>query len=101
MCCVFSCVPRNPLVANLFYFSYTDLKERFEVRLEEGLDSFIVLDGLPKVPDESKDKLIKFVLKRLNSVGKVRIDKSKDEKARGEAVFMPLAENGHTQGYVI
>ena len=52
--------------------------------MEEGLDTFIVIDGLPKVPAASRDKLIKFLLRKLNSVG----------KAREDSVFMPLDEAG-------
>lgn len=58
--------------------------------MEEGLDTFVVIDGLPKVPQESKQKLIKFLLKKLNSVGKTKED----------AIFMPLAENNISEGCV-
>lgn len=58
--------------------------------MEEGLDTFVVIDGLPKVPQESKQKLIKFLLKKLNSVGKTKED----------AVFMPLGDNGISEGCV-
>lgn len=70
---------------------YLDLREQYEVRLEEGLDTFVVIDGLPIVPEESKAKLVKFLLqKKLNTVGKTRED----------AIFMPLDENNMTQGCV-
>jgi len=60
------------------------------VRLEQGLDSFVVIDGLPVVTEEQKPKLVKFLLKKLNSVGKTKED----------AVFMPLNENGSSEGYI-
>lgn len=66
----------------------TDLRENYDVRMEEGLDTFVVIDGLPKVPQESKQKLVKFLLKKLNSVGKTKED----------AVFMPLGENNISEG---
>lgn len=70
---------------------FTDLEDQYQVRLDEGLDTFVVVDGLPKVPDENKPKLIKFILRKLNSVGKVKDD----------GVFMPLnEETGQTEGYV-
>jgi translation initiation factor 3 subunit B len=70
---------------------FTDLEDQYQVRLDEGLDTFVVVDGLPKVPDENKPKLIKFILRKLNSVGKVKYD----------GVFMPLnEETGQTEGYV-
>ena len=48
---------------------HVDLREQYEVRMDEGLDTFVVVDGLPKVPPASKDKLTKLDRKstRLNS----------------------------------
>lgn len=68
-----------------------DLRENYDVRMEEGLDTFVIIDGLPKVPQESKQKLVKFLLKKLNSVGKTKED----------AIFMPLGENNLSEGYVL
>jgi len=60
------------------------------VRMEEGLDTFIVIDGLPKVPPGSKDKLVKFLLRKLTSVG----------KTKEENVYMPMNEAGDmTEGF--
>lgn len=56
--------------------------------MEEGLDAFVVIDGLPIVSEEQKPKLIKFLLKKLNSVGKIRED----------AIFMPLDDSGMSEG---
>ena len=69
---------------------FTDIEEQFQVRLDEGLDAFIVVDGLPVVPDDNKAKLIKFVLRKLNTVGKVKED----------SVYMPLGDDGKTEGLV-
>ena len=66
-----------------------DLTAQYEVRLEEGLDTFVVVDGLPIVPEESKAKLVKFLLRKLNAVGKTRED----------AVFMPLDDKNMSEGY--
>ncbi|KAI4249138.1 MAG: hypothetical protein L6R42_009047 [Xanthoria sp. 1 TBL-2021] len=57
--------------------------------MEEGLDAFVIIDGLPKVPQGSKEKLVKFLLKKLNTVGKTKED----------AIFMPLGQNDITEGY--
>lgn len=58
--------------------------------MEEGLDSFVVVDGLPKVPEESKGKLIKFILRKLVSAGKTSED----------LVLMPVSdETNMTEGY--
>lgn len=66
----------------------SDLRAQHEVRMEQGLDGFVVVDGLPVVPEENKPKLIKFLLKKLNGVGKVKED----------AIFMPLNEKRMTEG---
>lgn len=65
-----------------------DLREQYEVRLEEGLDAFVVIDGLPIVPEDSKQKLVKFLLRKLNTVG----------KTKEESIFMPLNDKGMSEG---
>lgn len=70
--------------------SWIDLREQYDVRLEQGLDSFVVIDGLPVVTEEQKPKLLKFLLKKLNSAG----------KTKEEAIFMPLNESGVSEGYI-
>ncbi|GKT89093.1 eukaryotic translation initiation factor 3 [Colletotrichum tofieldiae] len=62
----------------------SDLREKYEVQLEQGYDTFVVIDGLPEVTEEQKPKLVKFLLKKLNSVGKTRED----------LIYMPMGENG-------
>lgn len=69
--------------------SATDLHEQYEVRMEEGLDAFVVCDGLPKVPEASVAKLTNFILKRLNTVGKTSADH----------ILMPIEDGGMTGGY--
>jgi translation initiation factor 3 subunit B len=69
-----------------------DLRQEYEVRLDEGLDTFVVVDGCPIVPEDSRAKLIKFLCKKLADAGRTRPD----------AVFMPLNEGTkNTQGYVL
>lgn len=63
---------------------FSDLRERFEVQLEQGLDTFVVIDGLPEVTEETRPKLIKFLLRKLNAVGKTRED----------SIHMPIGEDG-------
>lgn len=67
----------------------TDLKEQYHVRLEQGLDAFVVVDGLPVVPEDSKPKLVKFLIKQLNKAGKVKED----------GFFMPLNDKNMTEGF--
>lgn len=62
----------------------SDLREKYEVQLEQGYDTFVVIDGLPEVTQEQKPKLVKFLLKKLNQVGKTRED----------MITMPMGDNG-------
>ncbi|GLI74515.1 translation initiation factor 3 subunit b [Penicillium ochrochloron] len=68
---------------------FSDLKEQYEVKLEEGLDTFVVIDGLPVVPEDSRQKLVKFLLRKLNTIGHTSED----------AVFMPLNDKGMSEGF--
>jgi translation initiation factor 3 subunit B len=68
---------------------FSDLREQYEVRLEEGLDAFVVLDGLPRVPEDSKSKLVKFIIRKLQPVGRVLED----------GFYMPLGDDKLTDGY--
>jgi translation initiation factor 3 subunit B len=67
----------------------SDLKQKYEVQLESGLDTFVVVDGLPKVNEEQKPKLVKFLLKKLNTVGRTREDQ----------IYMPMGEDGSSLRY--
>ena len=68
----------------------SDLKEKYEVQLEQGFDTFVVVDGLPVVTEEQKPKLVKFLLKKLNTAGKTRED----------LIFMPMGDDGKSLQYV-
>ncbi|PMD62192.1 eukaryotic translation initiation factor 3 subunit B [Hyaloscypha bicolor E] len=68
---------------------FSDLRERFEVQLEQGLDAFVVIDGLPSVTEETKPKLIKFLKRKLDPVGKVKED----------SIFMPLGPDGTSEKF--
>ncbi len=66
----------------------SDLRAKFEVQLEQGFDTFVVIDGLPLVTDDQKPKLVKFLLKKLNSVGRTSEDN----------VEMPMGPDGKSLG---
>lgn len=68
---------------------FSDLRERFEVQLEQGLDAFVVVDGLPEVTEDTKPKLIKFLKRKLDAAGKVR----------DESIHMPLGPDGKSERY--
>ena len=65
-----------------------DLRAQYDVRRDEGLGTFVVIDGLPIVPAENKSKLTKFLLKKLKTVGETSED----------AVFMPLNDQDQSEG---
>lgn len=67
----------------------SDLREKYEVQLEHGYDTFVVVDGLPPVTEDQKPKLIKFLLKKLNSVGRTRED----------LIYMPMGDDGKSLRY--
>ncbi len=60
------------------------------MRLEEGLDTFVVIDGLPIVSEDNKPKLVKYLRRKLNAVGNTRED----------GIFMPMNEEGSSEGCV-
>ena len=62
---------------------FSDLLEQHNVHLNEGLDTFVVVDGLPVVSEDKKGKLIKFLLRQFNEVGRVKEG----------GVFIPLHDN--------
>lgn len=68
----------------------SDLREKYEVQLEQGYDTFVVIDGLPSVTEEQKPKLVKFLMKKLNVAG----------KAKEDSIFMPIGEDGKSLQYV-
>jgi hypothetical protein len=70
---------------------FSDLREQYEVRVEEGLDTFVVLDGLPKTEESKVEQLKKFISRKLNPVGRVREN----------GFHMPVAADGKTEGYVL
>lgn len=80
---------RSTFLTTSLLISPLDLKEQYDVRLEQGLDAFVVVDGLPVVPEDSKPKLVKFLVKQLNKAGKVKED----------GFFMPTNNKGMTEGY--
>ncbi|KAG8525270.1 Translation initiation factor 3 subunit b [Bacidia gigantensis] len=69
---------------------FSDLREQYDVRLEQGLDSFVVVDGLPLVESGNKAKLQKFLTGKLNASG---------FKIKDEGFYMPMGENGKSEGF--
>lgn len=69
----------------------SDLREKFEVQLESGLDGFVVVDGLPIVTEDTRPKLVKFLKRKLDAVGLVK----------GDSIHMPLGADGKSEGYVL
>jgi translation initiation factor 3 subunit B len=68
---------------------FSDLKERFDVQMTQGYDTFVVVDGLPTVDEQQKPKLIKFLLKKLTGAGKTKEDN----------IFMPMGDDGKSLNF--
>lgn len=66
-----------------------DLREKFHVQMEQGFDTFVVVDGLPKITEAQKPKLIKVLVKRLNAVGRTSED----------MIEMPFGPDGNSLRY--
>lgn len=78
----------------------SDLKAQYEVQAEEGLDTFVVIDGLPKVPESTRAKLVDFLLKHKISKPNKEVP-TEEFVTTKDAVFMPVnAENNMTEGCV-
>jgi translation initiation factor 3 subunit B len=67
----------------------SDLREKFQVQLEQGFDTFVVIDGLPEVTEDQKPKLVRFLLKKLKTVG----------KTSEENIEMPMGPDGKSLRY--
>jgi translation initiation factor 3 subunit B len=81
----------SPTERDVLLNSFRELEfsnPQFKIKLENGLDTFIVIDGLPVIPEADLQKLIKFLLKKLQAVGRTEED----------SVYMPLKDN-MTQGF--
>lgn len=75
--------------SNLQMLKASDLRQQYDVRLEQGLDSFVVVDGLPIVETSNKAKLQKFVTGKLSTAA---------FKIKPEGFYMPMGENGKSEG---
>jgi len=69
----------------------SDLREKYEVQLEQGYDCFVVVDGLPVVDEAQKPRLIKFLLKKLtaSSIG----------RTTAEQIYMPMGDDGKSMRF--
>ena len=71
-------------------YCFADLRESYDVRLEQGLDGFTIVDGLPIVTTENKSKLEKYIKGKLSTPA---------FKLKEDGFFMPLNESGKSEGY--
>ena len=63
----------------------SDLEDIYKVSMDQDFDSLIVVEGLPIVSTDKKDKLLTVVARRFGTVGKLKGD---------NAIFMPLEGEG-------
>ncbi|CAN6622878.1 eukaryotic translation initiation factor 3 subunit B [Trichomonascus vanleenenianus] len=70
---------------------FSDLEKQYEVNPDDGMESFVVIDGIPVVDDKKFEALSKVIKKKLTKdIGKIKDD----------GFFMPKGEDGLTKGYV-
>ncbi|KAK9472567.1 uncharacterized protein V1510DRAFT_417105 [Dipodascopsis tothii] len=69
---------------------YSDLEQKYAVSAEEGLDTFIVIDGAPVVTEKKVEALTKILKKLFGEVGRIRED---------GGFYMPM-EDGKSKGYI-
>lgn len=58
--------------------------------MEEGLDTFVVVDGIPKIEADKKEKLLKYLMRKLKAAG----------NPREQTVHMPMGDDGLSMGSV-
>lgn len=68
---------------------FSDLERKYAVSLDQGIETFVVVDGAPKAPEAKAPVLIKVLKKLFGSVGTIKED----------GFHMPI-ENGKTKGFV-
>lgn len=51
---------------------FSDLEAQYDLQMEEGLDTFVVIGDLPIVNEAQEPKLVKFVLKKFHGVGRTK-----------------------------
>ena len=68
---------------------FSDLERKYAVSLDEGIETFVVVDGAPKAPEAKAPVLTKVLKKLFSSVGTIKED----------GFHMPI-ENGKTKCFV-
>lgn len=68
---------------------FSDLERKYAVSLDEGIETFVVVDGAPKAPESKAPVLTKVLKKLFGGVGTIKED----------GFHMPI-EDGKTKGFV-
>lgn len=68
---------------------FSDLERKYAVSLDEGIETFVVVDGAPKAPESKAPVLTKVLRKLFESVGTIK-----------EGGFHMPIEGGKTKGFV-
>lgn len=68
---------------------YSDIEERYRVRLQDSFDNLIVVDGAPVVEESRREKLIKAITSTFNKKGiplgegKIEMPEDEEKKSKG------------------
>ncbi|CCJ28370.1 unnamed protein product [Pneumocystis jirovecii] len=72
---------------------FSDLEAKYNVTFEQDFRSLIVVDGIPQVPQEKREALLKILERQFSSVGKIK----------DNGIFMPMENKNGTffsKGYL-
>lgn len=67
---------------------FSDLEAKYRIEPDDGLETFVVVDGCPVIPESKVPALTKVLMKLFSSVGTIKKD----------GFFMPV-EGGKTKGF--
>lgn len=72
---------------------FSDLEAKYYIPFEQNFGTLIIVDGIPQVPQEKREALLKILSKQFSTVGRIKED----------SIFMPMEERDGTffsKGYL-
>ncbi|KAG5520058.1 hypothetical protein PMAC_001134 [Pneumocystis sp. 'macacae'] len=72
---------------------FSDLEAKYTITFEQDFRSLIVVDGIPQIPEEKREALLKILERQFSSIGKIK----------DNGIFMPMEDRNGTffsKGYL-
>ncbi|KAG5440284.1 hypothetical protein PCANB_001854 [Pneumocystis canis] len=72
---------------------FSDLEAKYHISFEQDFKSLIIVDGIPQIPEEKREALLKIIGRQFSSVGKIKED----------GIFMPMKDvdgTSFSKGYL-